>query len=113
MFASFGSQGVADWLNDFYWGLQATCAAKMLSNSPYVTRIAIVQNQWKLVLAMHPQSTVKVIEWSFAYYFARYMQNWVLNGFTGTGAIMFQHPSGVKLVAFFLNMEGSVGSVLY
>lgn len=85
----------------------------MLDNSPCPPLITATQGQWKLILAMHPQSTVQQIEWSFVYYFAMYMGNWVLNGYTGTGAIMFKHTSGIKLVAFFVNMEGELGSVVY
>ena len=47
------------------------------------------------------------------YYFARYMHNWTLNGYTGSGAIMFTHESGIKLVATLVNLEGNIGSVLY
>ena len=61
---------------------------------------------------MHPDSTVQQVEWSFVYYFAMYMRNWIMNGYTGSGAIMFKHTSGIKLVAYFVISEDNIGSVL-
>ena len=113
IFMDFGSQAAADYFDNFYGWLQVNCAARMLNNSPYMPRITAGQGQWKLILGMHPHSTVQHIEWSFVYYFATYMRNWVQNGYTGTGAIMFKHTSGIMLVAFFVNVEGSLSPVVH
>ena len=113
IFMTFGSHFAANWFDNFYGGLQVACATQMLNNGPCLPVVIAFQGQWKLMLGMHPQSTVQQIEWSFVYYFATYMRNWVQNGYTGTGAIMFKHPSGIKLVAFFVNLEGRLGPVVY
>lgn len=113
MFMSFGSQAAADWFEDFYWFLQVACATQMLNDGPYLPRIIANHGPWRLALTMHSTSTVQQIEWSFVYYFAMYMRNWVLNGYTGTGALAFRHTSGIKLVALFVNMEDSFGPVVY
>lgn len=113
MFMIIGSHAAADWFDDFYWGLQVACATQMLNNGPCPPALVAIQGPWKFILGMHPHSTVQQIEWSFVYYFATYMRNWVQNGYTGTGAIMFKHTSGIKLVASFVNLEGRIGPVLY
>ena len=85
----------------------------MLNNGPYLFRIFVIQGRCKVVLAMYTRSTVQRIEGSFVYYFAMYMRNWVLNGYTGTGGIMFKHTSWIEMLAFFLNVDGTLGSVAY
>ena len=102
------SQAAASWFDNFFWKLQIACAARMLINAPYNRLITASQSTWRLVLGMHPDSTVQRIEWSFVYYLAMYMRNWIRNGYTGTGAIMFQHTSGIKLLAFFVNEQGNM-----
>ena len=109
VFVDLGSQAAASSFDGFFWKLQTTCAARMLSNAPYNRFLTVSQGTWRLVLGMHPDSTVQQIEWSFVYYFAKYMRNWVMNGYTGTGAIMFTHTSGIKLLAFFVNDQGNAG----
>lgn len=109
----FGSQAAANWFDNFFWWLQVASAAQMLDDGPYFPRIDLIYSGRKLALTMHPHSTVQQIEWSFVYHFAICMRNWVLNGYTGTGAIMFTHKSGIKLVAFFFNTQGRLGSVAY
>ena len=103
------SPAAARWFDDFFQKLQIACATRMLNDAPYNRLITASQSSWRLVLGMHPDSTVQRIEWSFVYYFAMYMRNWIRNGYTGTGAIMFQHTSGVKLLAFFVNEQGDTG----
>ena len=112
MFMSFGTQAAANWFDSFYWRIQVACAANMLNNSPCGPQVIIIEGPWVLVLHMQQQSTVQEIKWSFVYYFAMYMRNWVLNGFTGTGAVRFTHTSGINLVGFLVNKESSGGSVL-
>lgn len=74
----------------------------MLNNSPYRSRLVMLEGPWELVLVMNDRSTVREIRWSFVYYFAEYMLNWVRNGFIGTGAVVFTHPSGIRMTCFFL-----------
>lgn len=47
------------------------------------------------------------------YYFAMYMQNWVLDGYMGSEAMMFEHTSGIDLAAPSANIEGSLGPVVH
>lgn len=103
------TQAAANWFDNFFWKLQTFCAARMLNNDPYQRLITASESRWRLAIGMHPDSTVQQIEWSFVYYFAMYMRNWIRNGFTGTGAIMFKHTSGIKLLAIFTNEQGNVG----
>ena len=109
VYVDLGSQTAASWFDRFFWKLQILCAARMLNNAPYHRLITASESTWRLVLGMHPDSTVQHIEWSFVYYFSMYMRNWIMNGYTGTGAIMFKHTSGIKLVAFFVNEQGNMG----
>ena len=109
VYMDLGSQAAASWFDRFFWKLQIICAARMLDNAPYHRLITASESTWRLVLGMHPDSTVQQIEWSFVYYFAMYMRNWIMNGYTGTGAIMFKHTSGIKLLAFFVNEQGNTG----
>ena len=108
VFVDLGSQAAASWFDRFFWKLQVACAARMLDNAPYNRLITASESTWRLVIGMHPDSTVQQIEWSFVYDFAMYMRNWIMNGYTGTGAIMFSHTSGIKLLVFFVNDQSNM-----
>ena len=109
VYVDIESQAAANWFDAFFSKLQIACAARMLNNAPYNRLITASESTWRLVIGMHPDSTVQQIEWSFVYYLAMYMRNWIRNGYTGTGAIMFKHTSGIKLLAFFVNDPGNTG----
>ena len=113
LFMNFGSQAASAWFDNFYWRLQIACAARMRNNSPYLHKVVVTQNTWRLTLTMHQQSPVQQIEWSFVYYFAMYMRNWVRNGYTGAGALKFKHTSGVIMMVAFVNLEGNIGPVVF
>ena len=103
------TQAASHFFDNFFSKLQAACAARMLNNAPYHRLITASESTWRLVIGMHPDSTLQQIEWSFVYYLAMYMRNWIRNGYTGTGAIMFKHTSGIKLLAFFVNEQSDMG----
>ena len=108
VYLDMGSQAAAaSWFDNFFFKLQTACAARMLNNAPYHRLITASESTWRFVIGMHPDSTVQQIEWSFVYYLAMYMRNWIRNGYTGTGAIMFKHTSGIKLLAFLVNDPGN------
>lgn len=102
VFMTFASLDAFRWHEEFWWRIQIACATRMLDNSPYRSRLVISEGPWELVLVMHDRSTVREIRWSFVYYFAGYMLNWVRNGFIGTGAVVFTHSSGIRLTCFLL-----------
>lgn len=102
VFMTFASRDAFRWHEDFWWRIQIACATQMLNNSPYRSRLVILEGPWELILIMNDRSTVQEIRWSFVYYFAEYMLNWVRNGFIGTGAVVFTHPSGIRMTCFFL-----------
>ena len=109
VFMDLGSQTAASWFDAFFWRVQVASAAQMLSDEPYNRIVTASETPWTLVLGMHPDSTVQEVEWSFVYYFAKYMRNWIMNGYTGNGAIMFRHTSGIKLLAFFVKELDNAG----
>lgn len=47
IFMSFGSQGAANWFDDFYRWLQVTSAAQTLEEGPYLPQIVAVHGGWK------------------------------------------------------------------
>lgn len=95
-------------LSEFFKWVQAYALARMLENRPPRCNLRLGGGDLDLGIGMHPQSTVRTVEWSIVYYVAKYILQWVRRGFSGHGALYFRHSSGIWL-AVLLQDAGSVG----
>lgn len=87
----------------FYALIQANAAAKMLANAPLVRKINFETTRgWTMRFELHQRSTVRQLQWSFVYYFAQYMLEWVRNGYLAFGSLVFRHTSGIILRVSFV-----------
>ena len=95
-------------LSDFFIYIQAYALARMIEESAPRCSVRLGAGDLELGINMHPQSTVRTVEWSIVYYVAGYILQWVRRGIGGHGALYFTHPSGIWL-SIVIQDAGSLG----
>ena len=85
----------------FWRHVMASALAQILNNTPLRGRLRFRFGSWRLTFVMNPRSSVQQFQWTFVYYFARYMLRWAERGLLGYGGVTMRHPSGVLFQVAF------------